>query len=62
MNSVEDRDNEVPRSLQQLVRPHIDSFDHFLGEGLLSVVELLKPIEVSRTTSAREALQVLTVI
>lgn len=38
--------SEGPRSLEELVRPHIDSFDHFLGEGLQSVVEHLKPVEV----------------
>jgi hypothetical protein len=38
---------ESPTSLEELVRPHIDSFDYFIGEGLQSVVELLKPVEVS---------------
>jgi len=38
--------NKSPRSLEELVRPHIDSFDYFLGEGLQNVVELLKPVEV----------------
>ena len=47
MNGLEDRTDRIPKSLQQLVQPHIDSFDHFLGEGLLSVVELLNPIEVT---------------
>lgn len=37
---------EAPRSLEELVRPHIDSFDYFIGEGLQNVVELLKPVEV----------------
>ena len=37
---------ESPRSLEELVRPHIDSFDYFIGEGLQNIVELLKPAEV----------------
>lgn len=37
---------EALRSLEALVRPHIDSFDYFIGEGLQNVVELLKPVEV----------------
>jgi DNA-directed RNA polymerase beta subunit len=42
--------SEGPRSLEELVRPHIDSFDHFIGEGLQSVVENLKPVEVHQTS------------
>lgn len=41
---------EAPRSLEELVRPHIDSFDYFIGEGLQNVVELLKPVEVCNAT------------
>ena len=37
---------EVPESLDTLVRPHVDSFDYFLGEGLQTVVDLLAPAEV----------------
>ena len=43
-----DQLEEIPRSLQELVRPHIDSFDYFLGDGLLALVELLKPVEVTK--------------
>jgi hypothetical protein len=46
MVALEEQSDQVPRSLQELVRPHVDSFDHFLSEGLQSVVELLKPVEV----------------
>lgn len=37
---------EPPKSLDELVRPHVDSFDYFTGEGLQTVVDLLKPVEV----------------
>lgn len=37
---------EPPKSLDELVRPHVDSFDYFIGEGLQTVVDLLQPIEV----------------
>ena len=40
---------EPPKSLDELVRPHVDSFDYFIGEGLHTVVSLLKPIEVKIT-------------
>lgn len=37
---------QVPETLQQLVAPHIESFDYFLGEGLQEVVRRLPPVEV----------------
>ena len=37
----------VPAALQELVRPHIDSFDYFLSEGLECVVQELHPVEVN---------------
>lgn len=48
--------DEIPRSLQELVRPHIDSFDYFLGDGLLALVEQLKPVEVRREPAPRTSL------
>ena len=36
----------VPAELQQLVAPHIDSFDYFIGEGLEEVVARLEPTQV----------------
>jgi hypothetical protein len=36
-----------PEEFEQLVAPHVASFDWFLSEGLRSVVESLEPIEVS---------------
>ncbi len=36
---------EYPQSLEELVRPHMNSFD-IIGEGLQNIVELLKPAEV----------------
>lgn len=36
----------VPPEFVDLVKPHVQSFDYFLGEGLTRVVELLEPIEV----------------
>ena len=37
----------VPPEFVDLVKPHVQSFDSFLGDGLTRVVELLDPIEVS---------------
>ena len=38
---------DVPQEFEALVQPHIDSFDHFLGEGMQLVVESLESIEAS---------------
>lgn len=38
---------EAPESLDELVRPHVESFDYFLGEGLQTVVDSLEPMEVA---------------
>ncbi|CAL8465829.1 g5365 [Coccomyxa elongata] len=46
---------EAPRSLEELVRPHIDSFDYFIGEGLQNVVELLNPVEIEQPGTSRRA-------
>ena len=37
----------VPAEFTDLVRPHVESFDYFLNEGLQKVAELLEPLEVS---------------
>ena len=37
----------VPPEFVDLVKPHVQSFDSFLGDGLIRVVELLEPIEVA---------------
>ena len=36
----------VPPEVVDLVKPHVQSFDYFLGDGLTRVVELLEPVEV----------------
>ncbi len=36
----------VPPEFVDLVKPHVQSYDYFLGDGLTRVVELLEPIEV----------------
>ena len=36
----------VPVALEKLVAPHIESFDYFLGDGMLQVVQGLEPVEV----------------
>ncbi len=36
----------VPAALEELVRPHIDSFDYFILEGLERVLQELQPVEV----------------
>lgn len=38
----------VPETLQQLVAPHIESFNYFIGEGLSEVVRRLAPAEVNK--------------
>ena len=40
----------VPPEFVDLVRPHVQSFDYFLGDGLSRVVELLEPVEVCFAT------------
>ena len=42
---------ETPQELLDLVQPHIESFDYFLGEGLQRVVEYVDPVEVSSAGS-----------
>jgi DNA-directed RNA polymerase beta subunit len=36
----------VPEEYEELVAPHVQSFDWFLTEGLQSVVDSLEPVEV----------------
>ena len=38
--------NRVPEEFEALVRPHVDSYNYFIGEGMHVVVENLDPIEV----------------
>ena len=38
---------QVPEEFTALVRPHVDSYDYFIGDGMHIVVESLDPIEVS---------------
>jgi hypothetical protein len=37
---------QVPKELVDLVAPHLQSFDYFIGDGLEEVVQGLDPIEV----------------
>lgn len=39
-------DGNVPRAYEDLVEPHVASFDYFISHGLGKVVESLKPVEV----------------
>jgi hypothetical protein len=39
----------VPSALADLVRPHIDSYDWFVTDGIRAVVDFLEPVEVSLT-------------
>jgi len=43
--------HNVPEEFQALVRPHVESYDYFIGEGMHVVVEGLEPIEVHATPS-----------
>jgi hypothetical protein len=36
----------VPVEYEQLVQPHVDSYNYFLGEGMQRLLESLEPIEV----------------
>jgi hypothetical protein len=38
--------NEVPIEYEDLVAPHVESFDYFLGDGMQSMVVLMPPMEV----------------
>lgn len=38
--------DEVPKEYEQLVEPHVASFDYFLNEGMQLAVESLDPVEV----------------
>ena len=46
MNKGLGQGNVVPPAYEELVRPHVDSFDFFLAEGIHQVVALLEPTEV----------------
>lgn len=46
MQRAEAKGEAVPQRYDDLVQPHIDSFDYFLGEGMQHVVEGLEGIEV----------------
>ena len=43
----------VPRSLEDLAQPHIESFDYFIGEGLKNLVENMRPVEVRASLHIR---------
>ena len=37
---------EVPQALTELMRPHIDSFDYFVGPGMAEIVGGLAPVRI----------------
>jgi hypothetical protein len=37
---------KVPAEFEELVKPHVASFDYFLGEGLQALVQSVKPVMV----------------
>lgn len=39
----------VPRSLEDLAQPHIESFDYFIQDGMRNLVENMRPVEVRDT-------------
>eukprot|EP00884_Botryococcus_braunii_P010470 jgi/Botrbrau1/19424/Bobra.0338s0050.1 len=41
----------VAPALAELVRPHIDSFNWFITEGIKRVVDLLEPVEIEHKTT-----------
>lgn len=38
--------NIVPRALEDLAQPHVESFDYFIGDGLGHLVDNMRPVEV----------------
>ncbi|CAD7698877.1 unnamed protein product, partial [Ostreobium quekettii] len=46
MNAAQVLDDEVPAAYRRLVQPHVESFNYFLREGLSSVVEGVRPVEI----------------
>ena len=40
------RSEGVPRTLEDLAQPHIESFDYFLGDGMKFLLEDLHPVQV----------------
>lgn len=53
MNKGLGQGNVVPPAYEELARPHVDSFDFFLAEGIHQVVALLEPVEVRDSDSYR---------
>lgn len=43
--------DEVHKEYEDLVRPHVESFDFFIGEGMQRMVEDMEPVEVRTTAS-----------
>lgn len=39
--------DRTPERFQELVRPHLESYDYFITEGMHLVLERLEPLEVS---------------
>ena len=38
--------NQVPERYHDIVRPHVESFDYFLGEGISTVLQNVQPTRV----------------
>lgn len=47
MQAAQATGTHVPAEFTDLVKPHVQSFDYFVNEGLHKVAELLDPLEVS---------------
>jgi hypothetical protein len=52
--------DEVPERYHDVVRPHVESFDYFIGEGLKKVTAALEPHRV-RLRAAPEPIQMHTI-
>ena len=48
---------EAPGTLGELVRPHVDSFDYFLSEGLQTIVDAVEPVEVAHPLATTPGLR-----
>ena len=44
-----DPSDQLYREYEELARPHVESFDYFLEEGIQRVMKNVKPIEVRET-------------
>lgn len=45
---------KVPKIFEELVEPHVASFDYFLSDGIQKVVQHIEPVEVWSVNAIRK--------